>query len=87
MCAQKLSFDYAHTLHTVRIVHNAHSVHETSFSNADNDKYLNRIEGKFGKNLVYAISGSDGSPDDNAEVKQTCIKTLSILMSESDRVV
>ena len=24
MCAQKLSFDYAHTLHTVRIVHNAH---------------------------------------------------------------
>lgn len=27
MCAQKLSFDYAHTLHTVRIVHNAHSVH------------------------------------------------------------
>ena len=60
---------------------------ETSFSNADNDKYLSRIESKFGKNLVYAISGSDGSPDDNAEVKQTCIKTLSIPISESDRVV
>lgn len=60
---------------------------ETSFSNADNDKYLNRIESKFGKNLVYAISGSDGSPDDNAEVKQTCNKTLSIPISESDRVV
>lgn len=60
---------------------------ETSFSNADNDKYLNRIEDKFRKNLVYAISGSDGSPDDNAEVKQTCIKTLNIPMSESDRVV
>ena len=60
---------------------------ETSFSNADNDKYLSRIEDKFGKNLVYAISGSDGSPDDNAEVKQTCIKTLSIPISESDRVV
>ena len=29
MCAQKLSFDYAHTLHTVRIVHNAHSVHRS----------------------------------------------------------
>lgn len=29
MCAQKLSFDYAHTLHTVRIVHNAHSVHHS----------------------------------------------------------
>mgnify|MGYP007077595589 CR=1 FL=1 len=26
---QKLSFDYAHTLHTVRIVHNAHSVHRS----------------------------------------------------------
>ena len=25
MCTQKLSFDYAHTLHTVRIVHNAHN--------------------------------------------------------------
>lgn len=60
---------------------------ETSFSNADNDKYLSRIEEKFGKNLVYAISGSDGSPDDNAEVKQTCIKTLNLPMSENDRVV
>lgn len=29
MCAQKLSFDYAQTLHTVRIVHNAHSVHRS----------------------------------------------------------
>lgn len=26
---QKLSFDYVHTLHTVRIVHNAHSVHRS----------------------------------------------------------
>lgn len=60
---------------------------ETSFSNANNDKYLSRIEEKFGKNLVYAITGSDGSPDDNAEVKQTCIKTLNLPMSENDRVV
>lgn len=29
MYAQKLSFDYAHALHTVRIVHNAHSVHRS----------------------------------------------------------
>lgn len=29
MYAQKLSFNYAHTLHTVRIVHNAHSVHRS----------------------------------------------------------
>ncbi len=60
---------------------------ETSFSNSDNDEYLKRIEEKFGKNLVYAISGSDGSPDDNAKVKQTCINTLNLHVSESDRVV
>ncbi len=60
---------------------------ETSFSNAENDRYLSRIEDKFGKNLVYVISGSDGSPDDNAEVKQTCIKTLSLPINETDRVV
>lgn len=33
MYAQKLSFDYAHTLHTVRIVHNAHSVHRSRVPN------------------------------------------------------
>lgn len=60
---------------------------ETSFSNAENHKYLGIIEEKFGKNLVYAISGSDGSLDDNLEVKQTCIKTLNLPMAESDRVV
>ena len=60
---------------------------ESSFSNAENENYLNRIENRFGKNLVYAISGSDGSIDGNAEVKQTCIKTLSIPQSEQDRVV
>ncbi len=60
---------------------------ETSFSNADNDKYLSRIENRFGKNLVYAISGADGSPDDNAAVRKTCIETLNIPVDEEDRVV
>lgn len=60
---------------------------ESSFSNEENDRYLSRIENKFGKNLIYAISGSDGSPDDNYEVKQTCMKTLNIPTSESDRVI
>ncbi|MDE7364219.1 MAG: hypothetical protein K2N27_04935 [Ruminococcus sp.] len=60
---------------------------ETSFSNAENDRYLSRIEDKFGKNLVYAISGSDGSTDDNAEFKQTCIITLNLPINEADRVI
>lgn len=60
---------------------------ETSFSNADNDRYLRQIEEKFGNNLVYAISGSDGSPDGNKEVKEICMQALSIPLYEEDRVV
>lgn len=59
----------------------------TSFSNAQNETYLNRIEKKFGKNIVYIISWSESSPDDNAEVKQTCINTLNIPANETDRVI
>lgn len=60
---------------------------ETGFSNNQNNKYLKLIEQKFGNNLVYTISGSDGSLDDNAEVKQTCINILNIPLNEADRVV
>lgn len=60
---------------------------ETSFSNAENDKYVKIIQEKFGENLVYVISGSDGSPDYNEEVKQTCMNTLNIPAIEKDRVV
>ena len=60
---------------------------ETSFSNADNEGYLTRIKNKFGDNLVYAISGSDGSSDGNAEVKNTCLEVLKIPENQSDRVV
>lgn len=58
---------------------------ETSFSNADNEDCLNRIEKKFGSNVVYAISGADSSLDDNAQVKKTCMNVLNV--KESDRVV
>lgn len=59
---------------------------EASFSNANNERILRSIENKFGKNLVYAITGSDGSLDENEEVKQTCLRELSIPENESDRV-
>lgn len=60
---------------------------ETSFSHADNDMYLRKIESKFGENIIYAITGSDGSLDGNAETKETCMKVLNIPESEQDRVV
>lgn len=60
---------------------------ETSFSNADNEDCLSWIEERFGSNLIYAITGSDGSSDDNAAVKETCLQTLKIPDNETDRVV
>ena len=43
MYAQKLSFDYAHTLHTVRIVHNAHSVHRSRVPNRQSCDCINFV--------------------------------------------
>ncbi len=60
---------------------------ETSFSNSSNEDYLKRLEGKFGKNMIYVISGADGSLDDNEEVKKTCMDVLNIPEQEADRVV
>ena len=58
---------------------------ETSFSNAGNEDYLRKIESKFGSNVIYAISGSDSSLDDNAQVKKTCMEVLKV--KEPDKVV
>lgn len=58
---------------------------ETSFSNAENEGYLSKIETRFGANVVYAISGSDSSLDDNAQVKNTCMEVLKV--KEPDRVI
>lgn len=43
MYAQKLSFDYAHTLHTVRIVHNAHSGHRSRVPNRQSCDCINFV--------------------------------------------
>ena len=58
---------------------------ETSFSNQGNEDYLKKIESRFGSNVIYAISGSDSSPDDNAQVKNTCMEVLKV--KEPDKVV
>ena len=60
---------------------------DQSFATADNADLVNKIESIFGSDLVYAITGSDTSSDDNNEVKQTCIKALKIPTSETDRVI
>lgn len=60
MCAQKLSFDYAHTLHTVRIVHNAHSVHRSRVQKGKSCDCINFVRATdpcmgSGHILVYAF--------------------------------
>ena len=60
---------------------------ESSFSKSDNQILLDKIHEKFGDSLIYAISQSDLSEDDNAKVKETCIATMKISKGEEDRVV
>lgn len=60
---------------------------ESSFSKYDNQILLDKIHDKFGESLIYAISQSDLSDDDNASVKNTCIEVMKIEKGEEDRVV
>ncbi len=60
---------------------------ESSFARIDNAVILDDIKETFGENLIYVISRADQSPDDNEEVKNTCIETMKILPTETDRVV
>jgi hypothetical protein len=54
MYAQKLSFDYAHTLHTVRIVHNAHSVHRSRVQKGKSCDCINFV-GQLIRSLAVAL--------------------------------
>lgn len=60
---------------------------ESSFSKYDNQALLKKINEKFGKSLIYAISQSDLSEDGNATVKNTCINSMEISKGEEDRVI
>lgn len=60
---------------------------ESSFSKYDNQVLLEKIKKIFGEGLIYAISKSDLSDDDNAGVKKTCIEVMKIDKGEEDRVV
>lgn len=58
----------------------------SSISDGDNVDFIKNVEERFNKNIVYVISRSDDSKDDNTEVRQTCIEVLN-LKGQEDRVV
>ena len=60
---------------------------ESRFSQGDNFEQLKKLTDRFGNNIIYAITQSDASKDDNEEVRQSCIKALEIPQENADRVV
>ena len=60
---------------------------ESRFSQGDNFEQLKKLTERFGNNIIYAITQSDASKDDNEEVRQSCIKALEIPQENADRVV
>lgn len=60
---------------------------ESRFSQGDNFEQLKKLTERFGNNIIYAITQSDASKDDNEEVRQSCIKALAIPQANADRVV
>lgn len=60
---------------------------ESRFSQGDNFEQLKKLTDRFGNNIIYAITQSDASKDDNEEVRQSCIKALEIPQEKADRVV
>lgn len=60
---------------------------ESRFSQGDNFEQLKKLTERFGNNIIYAITQSDASKDDNEEVRQSCIKALEIPQANADRVV
>ncbi len=60
---------------------------EQSFASNENAKRIDQIKNDFKENVVYVISGADGSNDGNEQAKKTCIETLQIPESEGDRVI
>lgn len=60
---------------------------EARFSQGDNFEQLKKLTERFGNNIIYAITQSDASKDDNEEVRQSCIRALAIPQENADRVV
>lgn len=59
----------------------------SGFSMRENKVRIEKAAERFGSNLIYAISHSDSSEDNNEEIKKTTMETLPIHTEQSDRVV
>lgn len=73
MCAQKLSFDYAQTLHTVRIVHNAHSVHRSRVQKGKSCDCINFVRAidppyNTGNDFIYADNFMHSQEEENQQM-------------------
>lgn len=73
MCAQKLSFDYAHTLHTVRIVHNAHSIHRSRVQKGKSCDCINFVRAtdppyNTGNDFIYADDFMRSQEEENEQM-------------------
>lgn len=60
---------------------------ESNFAGWENAKWVEKIREKLKENVVFAISGADGSADQNKQVKETSLDVLQIPKDQSDRVV
>lgn len=60
---------------------------ESSFSKYDNQILLDKIKKNFGEKVIYVISHSDQTSDDNQEVRNTCMEVMGIQSDQDDRIV
>ncbi|MCD8197983.1 MAG: hypothetical protein LUE24_12605 [Lachnospiraceae bacterium] len=60
---------------------------DSEISSNDNEELHKKIANKFGNGVIYAISHSDMSQDENAQVKESLLKCMNATSKERDRVV
>lgn len=56
-------------------------------ASADNAELIERINRRFGENVIYAISHSDEKSDDNIEIKKTLMKLVGAKIDDTKKFV
>lgn len=59
----------------------------SAVSSQENETLMNKITEQFGQNVIFAITHSDESVNDNQEIKQTLMQLMKIGSCDEDRVV